>query len=49
LTPLPELPGRLDDLPERIQAALFAAFDIQILWNPPLRQATFFATITDTS
>jgi hypothetical protein len=46
---LPELPGRLDELPERIQAALFAAFDIQVLWNPPMRQATFFATITDTS
>jgi hypothetical protein len=50
---LPELAGRLDELPERIQAALFAAFDIQILWNPPLRQATIFATIfatiTDTT
>ena len=49
LDELPELSGRLDDLPERIQAALFAAFDIQVLWNPPMNQATFFATITDTT
>ena len=46
---LPELAGRLDELPERIQAHLFAAFDIQILWNPPMRQATIYATITDTT
>ena len=49
LDQLPELAGRLDDLPERIQAELFAAFDIQILWNPPMKQATFFATITGTT
>jgi hypothetical protein len=48
LDELPELATRLDELPERLQADLFAAFDIQILWNPPLKQATFFATITDT-
>ena len=49
LDELPELAGRLDELPERIQAELFAAFDIQILWNPPMKQATFFATISDTT
>ena len=49
LDELPELSGRLDELPEHIQAALFAAFDIQVLWNPPMNQATFFATITDTT
>ena len=49
LDELPQLAGRLDDLPERIQAELFAAFDIQILWNPPMKQATFFATITGTT
>ena len=49
LDELPELATRIDELPERIQAELFAAFDIQILWNPPMRQATFNATITDTT
>ena len=49
LDELPELAGRLDELPERLQAELFAAFDIQILWNAPMKQATFFATITDTT
>ena len=49
LNDLPELSGRLDELPEHIQAALFAAFDIQVLWNPPMNQATFHATITDTT
>ena len=44
LDELPELAGRLDELPERLQAELFAAFDIQVLWNPPMKQATFFAT-----
>jgi site-specific DNA recombinase len=49
LDELPELGTRLDDLPQHIQARLFAAFDIQVLWNPPMKQATFFATITDTT
>jgi hypothetical protein len=46
---LPEPAGRLDDLPEHLQAGLFAAFDIQILWNQPMNQATFHAAITDTT
>jgi hypothetical protein len=49
LDDLPELSARLADLPAHIQAQLFAAFDIQVLWNPPMKQATFFATITDTT
>ena len=48
LDQLPELTTRIDELPGRIQAGLLA-FDIQILWNPPPRQATFRATITDTT
>ncbi len=48
LDELPELAGCLDDLPEHLQAGLFAAFDIQILWNQPMNQATFNITITDT-
>ena len=35
LDELPELAARLDELPERLQAELFAAFDIQILWTRP--------------
>ncbi len=46
---LPELSTRLDELPARIHAELLAALDIQVLWNAPLKQATFFATITDTT
>jgi hypothetical protein len=46
---LPLLPSRVHELPERIQAEIFAALDIQILWNAPIRQATFVATITDTT
>ena len=49
LDELPELAGRLADLPPRLQALLFAAFDIQIPRNPPMRQATIHATITDTT
>ena len=44
LDELPEI-GRLDELPERLQAELFTAFDIQILWNLPLKQATFFGRV----
>jgi hypothetical protein len=49
LDELPELTGRLDELPEHLQAELFAAFDIQVLWNQPMNQATFNATITETT
>jgi hypothetical protein len=46
---LPEMASELDELPADLQAELFAAFDIQIAWNAPMRQATFHATITDTT
>ena len=36
-------------LPPDLQAELFAVFDIQIIWNAPMRQATFRATISDTT
>ena len=36
-------------LPPGLQAELFDVFDIQIIWNAPMRQATFRATITDTT
>ena len=37
---LPMLTSRFHDLPEPIQAELFAALDIQVLWNAPQHQAT---------
>jgi hypothetical protein len=46
---LPEITTALAELPEDLQAALYAIFDIQIMWNAPMRQATFHATITDTT
>ncbi len=49
LDELPELPGRLDDLPEHLQGELFAAFNIQVVWNQPMNQATFHAAITGTT
>ena len=36
-------------MPEHLQAELFAAFDIQVVWNQPMNQVTFFAAITDTT
>jgi site-specific DNA recombinase len=46
---LPMLTSRLYELPQPIQAELFTALDIQVLWNAPQHQATFIATITDTN
>ena len=46
---LPEITTDLNELPEDLQAALYAVFNIQIIWNAPMRQATFHATITDTT
>ena len=49
-TLLDELPLAGDILPgldPGIKARLFAAFDLQILWNKPGRQATVFAEITE--
>ncbi len=42
---LPEVTADLTSL----QTELFEVFDIQIIWNAPMRQATFRATITDTT
>jgi hypothetical protein len=49
LDDLPELAGRLDEMPEHLQAELFAAFEIQVVWNQPMNQVTFHAAITDTT
>ena len=46
---LPEVTADLASLPPGLQAELFDVFDIQIIWNAPMRQATFRATITDTT
>ena len=46
VTLLPEAAGDLDELPADLHAELFAAFDIQIAWNAPMRQATIHATDT---
>jgi site-specific DNA recombinase len=46
---LPEITTDLGELPEDLQAELYNIFDIQIIWNAPMRQATFHATITDTT
>ena len=47
---LDELPLAGDILPgldPSTKARLFAAFDLQVLWNKPGRQATVFAEITE--
>jgi hypothetical protein len=42
------MPGDiLPGLPPQLKAELFQAFDLQILWNKPGRQATVYAEITD--
>ena len=42
------MPGNiLPGLSPQLKAELFQAFDLQILWNKPGRQATVFAEITD--
>ena len=46
---LPEVTADLAALPPDLQAELLDVFDIQIIWNAPMRQATFRATITDTT
>jgi site-specific DNA recombinase len=51
-TLLGELPLAGDILPSldpTLKARLFDAFDLQILWNKPGRQATVFAEITETT
>jgi hypothetical protein len=47
LDELPLAGDVLPGLPPELKARLLDAFDIQILWNKPGRQATVFAEITD--
>ena len=47
LDELPVLGDILPDLPPALKARLFAAFDLEILWNKPGGQATVFAEITE--
>jgi hypothetical protein len=46
LDKIPQLAANLGRLPERIQAALFQAFDIQCLYKDDMNQVSIFATIT---
>jgi hypothetical protein len=49
---LDELPYAADaftSAPEPIKAKIYAAFDIQVLYRAPIKQATIWATITPTT
>jgi hypothetical protein len=47
LDKLPLAGDLLSGLDPDLKARLFAAFDLQILWNKPDKQATVFAEITE--
>ena len=47
LDELPVLGDILPTLPPALKARLFAAFDLELLWNKPGGQATVFAEITE--
>src|ERR1039457_5305888 len=49
LDAIPLLSGNLSRLPERIQAALFQAFDLQLLYRKDMHQVTIWVTITDST
>ena len=49
LDELPYAPGLLNDAPDTIREALYAAFDIQCLYRQDAGQVTIWATITDTT
>ncbi len=49
LDAIPLLTGNLSRLPERIQAALYQAFDIQLLYRKDMHQVTIWTTITDST
>ena len=49
LDELPLLGDILPGLPPALKARLFAAFDLDILWNKPGQQVTVFAEITDST
>src|ERR1017187_5019763 len=46
---LPVLSGNLSEFPERIQAVLYQAFDLQLLYNKDMHQVTIWATITSST
>jgi site-specific DNA recombinase len=46
LDPLPLLAGIIDQIPARLQAALYQAFDIQCLYRKDKNQVSIYATIT---
>jgi site-specific DNA recombinase len=49
LDAIPLLTGNLSQLPERIKAALYQAFDLQLLYRKDMHQVTIWATITDST
>ncbi len=49
LTNRPTPPPRSTARPEDIKAKIYAAFDIQVLYRAPIKQATIWATITPTT
>jgi site-specific DNA recombinase len=49
LDELPYAAAAFDDAPEDIKARIYAAFDIQVLYRAPIKQATIWATITPTT
>jgi hypothetical protein len=49
LDELPYAAANLTDAPARVKTMLYAAFDIQALYRQPMKQATIWATITDTT
>jgi site-specific DNA recombinase len=46
LDPLPLIAGIIDQIPARLQAALYQAFDIQCLYRKDKNQVSIYATIT---
>ncbi|HEY5398269.1 MAG TPA: recombinase family protein, partial [Trebonia sp.] len=49
LDELPYAAAAFDDAPQDIKAKIYAAFDIQVLYRAPIKQATIWATITPTT
>jgi len=49
LDELPSAAAAFGDAPEDIKARIYAAFDIQVLYRAPIKQATIWATITPTT
>ena len=46
---LPYAAATFTDAPDEIKAKIYAAFDIQVLYRAPIKQATIWATITPTT